>query len=690
MAIKKTILTITGLFFCSLLTIAQEVKNDSLLLEEVTVEAFRTHQTANKGTAAVHILTRQAADTYNKLSLLSGVNTISGVRMEERSPGSYRLNIRGSSLRSPFGVRNVKVYWNNIPLTDPGGNTYFNQLAFNNFSTIELVKGPPSSMYGAGTGGLVLFNSLQQWKPGTEVEYITGSYQLQNILATVRLGNSHAKHVLTYAHNQSKGYRQQSELRRDNFSWTSQYTVNEKYNITTGILYNNMYYQTPGALTRAEYDMNPKAARPAAGSFPGAVTAKAAIFQKNLTLGITNNYSFNRFFSGTTTIYGSYTDLKNAAIRNYEHRQEPHAGFRSTLDLKIKHLYTESIFSAGIEWQKGYNNIQVSQNKNGRPDTLQTDDDVQQTAYTIFIQAHTNLQHKWMITAGLGLNKNISDFTRLNQYPVHTVKLTYPATLMPRIALWRELGASGSVLLNISKGFSAPTTAELLPSTSILNATLQAEKGWNYELTTRYAWLQKKLQLSITGFYFNMQNALVQKRDLTGADYFVNAGAIKQKGIETQASYTHINNRQAFIKKIQAGMAHTWHYFTYGNYTSNNVNYKNKKVPSVPAHSIAANLAVQSQTGIYLHTSWYYAGNIFLNDANTATAYAYHLIGVRLGYTLPVRMHRLNLYAGVDNLLNENYSLGNDINAAANRYFNAAPRRNFYMGIAWNWDKKTP
>ncbi|MCH5683602.1 TonB-dependent receptor plug domain-containing protein [Niabella sp. W65] len=73
--------------------------------------------------------------------------------MEERSPGSYRINMRGSSLRSPFGVRNVKVYWNDIPLTDPGGNTYFNQLAFNNFNTITLEKSTSSTVYGSGTGG---------------------------------------------------------------------------------------------------------------------------------------------------------------------------------------------------------------------------------------------------------------------------------------------------------------------------------------------------------------------------------------------------------------------------------------------------------------------------------------------------------------------------------------------------------
>lgn len=685
---KRTTLIITGLFFYLPIVTAQQSGEDSLLLQEITVEAFRTHQTANKGTATVHILNRQTADGYNKLSLLSGMNTISGVRMEERSPGSYRLNIRGSSLRSPFGVRNVKVYWNNIPLTDPGGNTYFNQLAFNNFSRIEVVKGPPSSMYGAGTGGLVLLNSLYNWKPGADAEYITGSYNLQNILTSLRFGNNDACHEITYAHNQSSGYREQSKLRRDNFSWSSRYKVHEKYTISTGILYNDMYYQTPGALTRAEYDENPRAARPAAGGFPGAVNAKAAIIQKNITLGITNQYAFSRLISGTTTLYGSYTDLRNAAVRNYERRQEPHAGIRSTVDISLNNSFAQSMISAGVEWQRGYNNIRVSQNKNGNPDTLQTDDDVRQTASTLFVQAHTTLQKKWMLTAGLGLNKNSNHFTRLTSYPVKTITLTYPATLMPRFAIWRQLNTRGAVLLNISRGFSAPTTAELLPSTSILNTSLQAEKGWNYELTARYALLQQKLQVSITGFYFDMQNALVQKRDISGADYFENAGAIQQKGLEAQANYLYTTHNQ-FVKKIQTHIAYTLHDFTYGNYVNNNVNYKDHILPSVPKHSIAATIAIQTRTGIYLHSSWYYAGNIFLNDANTAAAPAYHLITGRLGYIVPLTTHQLNIYAGIDNILNEKYSLGNDINAAAGRYFNAAPGRNFYIGIAWNRDKKT-
>ena len=106
------------------------------------------------------------------MSILSALNITPGVSMEERSPGSYRLNIRGSSLRSPFGVRDVKIYLNEIPLTDPSGNTYLNQLSFYNFNSIEIIKGPASSLYGAGIGGAMLIHTLPaNWHKGISLDY---------------------------------------------------------------------------------------------------------------------------------------------------------------------------------------------------------------------------------------------------------------------------------------------------------------------------------------------------------------------------------------------------------------------------------------------------------------------------------------------------------------------------------------
>ena len=70
-----------------------------------------------------------------------------------------------------------------------------------------------------------------------------------------------------------------------------------------------------------------------------------------------------------------------------------------------------------------------------------------------------------------------------------------------------------------------------------------------------------------------------------------------------------------------------------------------------------------------------------VNDANTVYAKAYHLLQLKIGKQIKMTKVVLNVFAGADNLLNEVYSLGNDINAAGVRYFNPAPSANYYAGV---------
>ncbi len=657
-------------------------------MDEVTVRSFEQNRRLQSTVISVKIIEFNNGDRYNKTSLVNGFNTVAGVRMEERSPGSYRINIRGSSLRSPFGVRNVKVYWNDIPLTDPGGNTYFNQLAWNNFSYIEIFKGPAGSMYGAGTGGLLLVNNFDRWQPGVSLEYITGSYGLQNIFTSARFGNKENKNQFTYAHNQTNGYRVQTEMRRDNFSWQSQLKFSDKQHLTASVLFTDMYYQTPGALTASEFVADPKQARPSSGGFPSAVNAHAAIFQKNITAGFTNIYQINSSFKNSTTLYGAFTQIKNPAIRNYERRNEPSFGGRTFFTFEKKTISAASdqnIFQlvGGSEFQEGHFNTQVSKNKNGNPDTLQTNDDIDYTTYNFFLQGDANIKDKWFINTGLSLNKTKVVFTRLNKYPVTKQSRNYQNELAPRISLKGNITGDLSIKATLSRGFSPPTIAELLPSTGVISTDLEAEYGWNYELTAACNLFKNKLRLELTGFYFRLNNALVQRRDISGADYFVNAGDIQQKGLEFSASYLKTFSGKSFIDYLQVNAGYTYNDFRYGNFIKGSENFSGKVVPSVPSNTFSIIADIQFKHGLYSNTTYYAASKIFLNDANIYAAGGYHLLNWRLGWRKSFKKkYKLNFYAGADNLLNKYYSLGNDINAAANRFYNAAPERNFYVGLS--------
>src|SRR4030095_15459939 len=151
--------TLAGLIciFISHLSFSQEQISDSTKnLREVIVRAFEQNRQLKQTPAAINFIAKPQLERYNNTNILPAMNSTPGVKMEERSPASYRMNIRGSTLRSPFGVRNVKIYLDDIPFTDAGGNTYLNQLSFYNFNSIEVIKGPGGSLYGAGTGGVIL------------------------------------------------------------------------------------------------------------------------------------------------------------------------------------------------------------------------------------------------------------------------------------------------------------------------------------------------------------------------------------------------------------------------------------------------------------------------------------------------------------------------------------------------------
>ena len=691
MFVKKNLFTLAICFFIPLFCWSQTESTDSIKsLSEVIVKAYEQNRSLIDVAAPVSVTSQAQLNRFGNMSILPALNITPGVSMEERSPGSYRLNIRGSSLRSPFGVRDVKIYLNEIPLTDPSGNTYLNQLSFYNFNSIEIIKGPASSLYGAGIGGAMLIHTLPaNWHPGVSLDYTAGSFNTNSINANIKTGNADDENSFNYSHQTSDGYRQQAAMRRDIATWESSLSINKKQTLHAYMSYSDLYYQTPGGLTLAQYNADPKQARPGSGSQPGAVQNKAAIYQKIFLAGFSNEYEFNDHWHNTTSLYGSYTDFTNPGIRVYEFRKEPHFGGRSVFEYKKQLGNTGLQLNFGTEAQKGFFNTRDYGNKLGVADSLQSDDNLNIWQYMFFAQADLKLSHGWTVTGGVSLNKSSIQLIHLTSRPSITQARVFKNKLPPHIAVLKKINKNVSVYASIARGFSPPTVSEVLRSDGKFGTNLQPEDGIDYEAGIKGTILNNKLYFDISGFFFDLNNTIVQRIDTNGVYYYVNAGSTKQNGIETYAAYQLVDAPQHFVNSAKVWGSYAWHDFHYGDFKQVSTDFSKNKLPGAAPNVVVAGLDVTSKAGCYLNVTYNYTDKIALNDANSAYASSYNLLGAKLGYKKDFnRKISAEIFAGADNIFDTKYSLGNDINAAVGRYYNAAPARNYYAGISFNFNNK--
>ncbi|HVS97619.1 MAG TPA: TonB-dependent receptor [Puia sp.] len=692
---KKTYLLLMTACAHALLSNAQQAhppgflidSSDTRPLNEIVVKAYELNRRLADVAAPVSIVSKASLDRFSNTSILPAMNANPGVRMEERSPGSYRLNIRGSSLRSPFGVRDIKIYWNEIPLTDPGGNTYLNELGFYNFQSLEIIKGTAGSLYGAGIGGAVLIQGMPSaWEKGIGVDYSGGSYNTNSLNFDFRSGDADHRNRLTYTHQTSDGYRQQTAMRRDAGTWETLLRPSQKQTIHAYVLYSDLYYQTPGGLTEKEYDRDARMARPAAGTQPGAVQAHAAIFQKNFTAGFANEYHFSDAWQNVTSVYGAYTDFTNPGIRVYEYRQEPHFGGRTVFLYKTELGIGSLQLNAGAEAQRGFFETRDYANRSGVEDTLQTDDRLANWTWMAFAQGDLRLHGGWTLTAGASLNENAVTITRVSVIPPLSHPIRFNNKVAPRIALLKKITPDLSAYASASRGFSTPTVQELQRSNGLIGPPLQPEDGIDYELGLRGSSLKGRLFYDVDAFVFHIRNAIVQRIDSSGVGYSINAGGTDQRGLETLVSYKIVDDPAAFVNNLRVFVSDTWHDFHYSSFTQDTSNFSGHRLPSVPPQLVVMGLDVSTKPGIYAHLTDTWSDHVALNDANTAWAGSYNLLGGRLGYRMIVSGRlRLDAFAGIDNALNVKYSLGNDFNAAAGRYYNVSAGRNGFAGVSLDY-----
>ena len=660
---------------------AQESPRDSSrLLQEVVIEAYETDRPLNEVPASIGFLNATELQRFNNTSILPAVNLVPGVRMEERSPGSYRFSIRGSSLRSPFGVRNVKAYWNGLPFTDGGGNTYLNLLDFSSIGTLEVIKGPGGSLYGAGTGGVLLIKSPEVKHDQVYATAIMGSYGLQRYLLGAQLKKEDVTANVQFARHHSDGYREQTALNRNALNADVKFRTGSKGTLSSTLIYSDMFYETPGGLTKAQYEADPRKARPPSATL-GAVEAKAAVTNETIFGGVTYDHDWSNQWTTTGGVYGGFSAFENPTIRNYESRDETNLGLRTHTVYRLDRNQAPvgGKITVGGEYQYFKSPIDVFGNIGGRRDTVQVRDELTSKAGLVFAQGDIEFPGNFFITAGASVNFLQYHFLRID--PQVAQQRNFEAVVSPRLAILKKFSERISVYGSYSDGFSPPSLAEVRPSTNTFSNSLKAETGNNLEFGTRGSAFGRKLNYDLVVYDFKLRNTIVVQRNNEGADYFVNAGKTSQRGIETLVSFDFAKAEE-FLSRFKVWASYAYQHYRFKEYVVLDKDFSGNALTGIAPTIFSGGVDLDLDKKITANFTVNYVDHIPLNDANTDFAEAYLLVGVRAGWNITLRQsHRLQVFAGVDNALDKTYSLGNDLNAFGGRYYNAAMPRNYYAGI---------
>lgn len=662
--------------FSASLFLAQQ-KDSVGLISEVRIDAYKKPTAFISSTKSVSVVSQNLLIQNPPERMLESINQIAGARMEERSPGSYRISLRGSTLRSPFGVRNVKVYLDDFILSDASGNTYFNVISPGLIDRMEIYKGPEGGDYGAATGGTVLLKTKRSDQISANLS--AGSYGTFN--ESFDLSKQLGKHFVEVFQNyyQTDSYREQAKVQRKQVFIKDHLKYSETGMLKAMLMYSDLDYQTPGGLTLEQMYADRRQARPATKTIPGAKEQDAGIRNKMILAGLSHEFNITPEFSHFVMVQGSYVDFENPFITNLENRFEKNFALRTHFNYEKNGNSVSLAYRLGFEG--GINDILVKNydNNKGIEGNPQNFDRLKNTSGFYFLSQKLNIGERLFTDISVSLASNAYDWQRQYQREENG-KVWFKNQWLPNFGVVYIIGKGFSIHGKIGKGNSAPTNEEIRSSTQQFNADLKPEFGWNKEAGIRKQF-GNSIFLEGSYFDFRMKDAIVRRQNDAGQEYFVNSGETVQKGIEVLIESKNFDLKNNVLSRFKFRFSGSFYDFKFKDYRQNENDFSGNDLTGVPKTTINSLLNFTLFRKLLVDYSHFYTSKIPLNDANSVWSDACLIGNVRFGLPVDLDKTRLNLFLQIQNLYNEEYVLGFDINAFGNRYYNPAAKRNFVFGV---------
>lgn len=680
---KKFLVNIAGM------TVVEMVEKP-FSLAEVLIKSNHFQSELKYISSSIAVIPLSQIKSNDGVNIAPILNSVPGVYMHNGTLNTNRITIRGIGSRNLFGTSKIRAYYGDIPLTNGSGETTIEDIELESIARMEVLKGPSSSLYGAGLGGTIqlipdkgIFNT-----DAIASTYTFGSYGLQKFWINANLANKTNSAKISYSNTHRDGYRENNELDRQTLTLASNHYLNEKNNLNIIANFIDLKAFIPSSLNEEDYINEPTKA-----AFTWGQSKGFEDYTKFLS-GVSWQHQYNENSKQISSVFGSLLDSYEARPFNILEQNTTSIGLRTRFIQHVDLFQKDLQWTAGFEFFNDFNKWKTFENlyKDYPPGTgsvkgeALSDFDEKRYYYNLFIEGKYQLTSKLMLDLGVNLNQTtykIDDNFNEDQNS-QSGNYSFDPIFSPKIGLNYQLNQSNMLYASIGHGFSPPKLEETLLPDGLINNDIQPETGWNYEIGSRGTLIKNIFNYEIAVYYMDIDNLLVARR--TGDDEFVgvNAGKTIHKGLEVGLNYFLVNRPSVQLSHTNALSIHE---YTFDEFQDLDEDYSGNDLTGVPDKTFYSQLHLNTSFGLYTYLNYQFIGEIPLRDDNSIFTDSYQLVNLKIGYKLDVtESFQFDAFIGFNNVFDEKYASMVQINAAsfgnsAPRYYYPGEPSNYYAGL---------
>lgn len=625
----------------------------------------------------VRSLSEQQLLTEDAVNIARAFDGLPGVQIQQGALNTQRLSLRGIGARTPFATDQVRLYWNDIPLTNGAGESVLEDIESGFLRKAYVQTGPAPAALGANLGGSIQLVSKEWDAP---------NWGLSGGLSAGNFGRNREWMNL---HNQSGRWQQDLSVVR---SASAGYRENNDYERLSGTVLGRFYQgnaetfylvhlrqlqaEIPSSLNIDDFQDKPSAAAFNWASVNGRedqLTYLAGIQHSRLLVDIGDGWGSLINRSSVFTGRRTNDEVRPFNIINEDSYQY---GLRTAFSLDDAEKIKGQLKVGGEFFVEDYDQTTFQVLDGGAQGNELGTSTESRFYYFAFANWRANWGKHWETSFDLNL--------RQTQFTWQAVNLDrefdFSPFLLPGFGLhYTAPSTRFSWHARLNRGISQPDASSSIENSFLNGSPLRPAFGWNRE--TGIVWQPDKFRFSLTAFQMDLEDALVQRENELGVILFINGGSARHQGLEAQLThYWPLDQGQVMFQS-----SYTLADYRFRDFVDDGNDFSGNFIPGSPRHRWRTQLSwnhqwLESQLTLDI------ADEQWLDDANTGTADGYAVLHLRIGGRFKSLGRGLRVYAGCNNIFDTLYASMVQVNARGfggnlPRYYYPGLPRYFYFGV---------